>query len=445
MSPASYLTAPPRVAGSSIAPCQRGRPSRLLFSNTLLASPDLAPRPDCAGFPPPCDSGRRRLRVPARTPFPARSEERERDDRRTASRSRRVCRASVAEDGIGGVGGTQARGERGAPSPLGRPARRPARGAAGLARLVRVADRGVPAEVTRVAAVDLGTNTTRLLVADVDDGRVDEVSLRQQITRLGEGVHARRRLLPLPIARVRNVLTDFRREAESLGADRVLAVATSAVRDAENGEAFLGEIEWSYGFTTRLLTGEEEAALTLQGVGELAEGTLVLDVGGGSTELITHERAVSLDVGSVRLTELFGEEIDAIAEYVRPLLPDFVPSAAVGVAGTVTSLAALDLALEKYDRERVHGHVLTLDAVEEQLARLASLPLEERKRLPALDPGRAPVIITGATIVREVLRRYDLDSLRASERDLLHGIALAAAALPEPLEGDAPPGAYTCC
>jgi exopolyphosphatase/guanosine-5'-triphosphate,3'-diphosphate pyrophosphatase len=271
------------------------------------------------------------------------------------------------------------------------------------------------------------------------------VSLRQQITRLGEDVHARRRLLPLPIARVRNVLTDFRREAESLGAERVLAVATSAVRDAENGEAFLGEIEWSYGFTTRLLSGEEEAALTLQGVGEVADGAVVLDVGGGSTELITRERAVSLDVGSVRLTELFGEDVDAIAAYARPLLPDFAPSAAVGVAGTVTSLAALDLGLQEYDREQVHGHVLTLDAVEEQLARLASLPLEERKRLPALDPGRAPVIIAGATIVREVLRHYGLDSLRASERDLLHGIALAAAALPEPVEGDAPPGAYTCC
>jgi len=258
-------------------------------------------------------------------------------------------------------------------------------------------------------------------------------------------VHARRRLLPLPIARVRNVLTDFRREAESLGAERVLAVATSAVRDAENGEAFLGEIEWSYGFTTRLLTGEEEAALTLQGVGDVADGTLVLDVGGGSTELITRERAVSLDIGSVRLTELFGEDVEAIARYVRPLLPELTPSGAVGVAGTVTSLAALDLDLQEYDRERVHGHVLTLDAVEEQLARLASLRLDVRKRLPALDPGRAPVIVAGTTIVREVLRRYGLDSLRASERDLLHGIALAAAELPEPLTGDAPPGAYTCC
>jgi exopolyphosphatase/guanosine-5'-triphosphate,3'-diphosphate pyrophosphatase len=299
--------------------------------------------------------------------------------------------------------------------------------------------------VTRVAAVDLGTNTTRLLVADVDDGCVEEVSLRVQITRLGEDVHARRRLLPLPIARVRNVLTDYRREAESLGAERVLAVATSAVRDAENGEAFLGEVEWSYGFTTQLLSGEEEAALTLRGVGDVSNETLVLDVGGGSTELIMGGRAVSIDVGSVRLTELYGEDIDSIAVHVHRLLPELRPIDAIGVAATVTTLAALDLGLETYDRSRVHGHVFTRDSVEQQLARLASLPLDERRRVPALDPDRAQVIVAGATIVREVLRRYDLDSLRASERDILHGAALAAAELPEPVEGDAPPGAYTCC
>ncbi len=139
--------------------------------------------------------------------------------------------------------------------------------------------------MTRVAAVDLGTNSTRLLVADVEDGRVDEVVRRSVVTRLGEGVDARRRLLPVPIARVRNALTDFRRELEALGAERTLAVATSAVRDADNGEAFLGEVEWSYGFATRLLSGEEEADLTRRGLGAVDVGTLVLDVGGGSTEL----------------------------------------------------------------------------------------------------------------------------------------------------------------
>src|SRR6478735_465529 len=164
--------------------------------------------------------------------------------------------------------------------------------------------------MTRVAAVDLGTNSTRLLVADVEDGSVEEVVRRTVVTRLGEGVDARRRLLPVPVARVRNVLSDFRREAEALGAERALAIATSAVRDAENGEAFLGEVEWSYGFTTRLLTGEEEAELTFRGVatGRGLDETLVLDVGGGSTELILGDGGGiafhdSLDVGAVRLTE----------------------------------------------------------------------------------------------------------------------------------------------
>ena len=205
--------------------------------------------------------------------------------------------------------------------------------------------------MTRVAAVDLGTNTTRLLVADVEDGRLDEVAVRQRITGLGEGVDSRRRLL-LPIARVRNALTDYRRELESLGAERVLAVATSAVRDADNGEAFLGEIEWSYGFATQLLSGDEEAALTLRGVGAVSADTLVLDVGGGSTELVMRDRAVSLDVGSVRLTEQFGEDIDAIAAHVRPFLPDFQPASAIGVAGTITSLAALDLGGPRSSQER---------------------------------------------------------------------------------------------
>ena len=145
----------------------------------------------------------------------------------------------------------------------------------------------------RVAAIDQGTNTTRLLVADVTDGRIDEVLRRSTITRLGEGVDARRRLLPLPIARVRNALSEYRRELESLGAERALLVATSAVRDAENGEAFLGEIEWSYGFTTRLLSGDEEAELTLRGVGAVDDGTIVVDIGGGSTELISSESRVS--------------------------------------------------------------------------------------------------------------------------------------------------------
>jgi exopolyphosphatase/guanosine-5'-triphosphate,3'-diphosphate pyrophosphatase len=296
----------------------------------------------------------------------------------------------------------------------------------------------------RVAAVDLGTNSTRLLVADAD-GTLDEVVRRLAITRLGEGVDERRKLLPLPIARVRNVLSDYRRELEALGAERTLCIGTSAVRDAENGEAFLGEIEWSYGFTTRLLTGEEEAALTLRGIGAVEPGTLVLDIGGGSTELqvVGSDVRVSLDVGCVRLTERFGEDVDAVREHVRALLPEAEAERAVGVAGTVTTIAALDLGLDEYDAARIHGHLVSAEAVEEQLARLAGMTVEARAEI--VEPGRAPVIVAGAAILAEALAFYGLDGIRASERDILHGAALAAAELPEPEEGAAPPGAYTCC
>ena len=317
----------------------------------------------------------------------------------------------------------------------------------------------------RVAAVDLGTNSTRLLVADVVDGRLDEVVRRLKITRLGEGVDERRRLLPAPIARVRNVLTDFRREAEQLGAERTLAIATSAFRDAENGEAFLGEVEWSYGFSTRLLSGHDEAQLTFRGIAtgrEIAAETLVIDIGGGSTELVAggpdglrfHD---SLDLGCVRLTERFlhsdpptAEELSACAEAVRSLLAERVPAdvrpaAAIGVAGTITSLAALDLGLDEYDPDQVHSHVFTRESVERQLARLASVALAERREIPSLEPERAPVIVAGAVILREVLDHFGLNELEASERDILDGAAFEAAGLPEPDEGAAPPGAYTCC
>ena len=303
----------------------------------------------------------------------------------------------------------------------------------------------------RVAAIDLGTNTTRLLVADVVDGTVHDLARRSQITRLGEGVDARGRLLPLPIARVRNTLSEYRRALEGYGAERVLAVATSAVRDAENGEAFLGEVEWSYGFTTRLLSGDEEAELTLRGVG--VEDGLVVDIGGGSTELIGEGLHESIDIGSVRLTERklrsdppTERELEWAAASVRELLPDGPkPQRAVGVAGTITTLAALDLGLEEYDPDRVHGHHLSADGVDRQRHRLAALPLAERREVPALEPERAPVIVAGAVILEEVMAHFGLDEIEASERDILHGIALEAAELPEPVEGDAPPGAYPGC
>jgi exopolyphosphatase/guanosine-5'-triphosphate,3'-diphosphate pyrophosphatase len=287
--------------------------------------------------------------------------------------------------------------------------------------------------VTRVAAIDLGTNATRLLVADVEDGHVEEIQRRTRITKLGEGVDARHRLLPVPIARVRNTLTDYRRELESLGAERTLAVATSAVRDAENGEAFLGEVEWSYGFVTRLLTGDEEAAMTLRGVGPLEPGTVVIDVGGGSTELITGSFRTSMDIGSVRLTERFGIHQGAAAAYIRTQLPPLHAGRALGVDGTTAELAGI-----------AGGRTVTLETIDETLEWLAvSTEAERRARL--IQPDRSEVLAAGVLILRETLRHLGLAAIDASDRDLLNGAALEAAELPERLEGEAPPGAYTCC
>ena len=315
--------------------------------------------------------------------------------------------------------------------------------------------------MTRVAAVDLGTNSTRLLVADVTGDRLDEVVRLLTITRLGEGVDTRKRLLPVPITRVRNALTDYRRELERHGATRTLAIATSAVRDAENGEAFLGEIEWSYGFTTRLLDGTDEAAMMLRGVTAgrpPVQDMLIVDIGGGSTELVVTSSgaapaaSTSLDVGCVRLTERFLKsdpptrpELAGAGAYVRSLLPPYEARSAIGVAGTVTTLATLALGLEEYDPVRTHGHRIFRDSVERELERLAGMTLEERLEVPGIEPGRAAVIVAGVVILREVLAAYGLGEIEVSERDILHGAAFAAAELPEPEEGAAPPGAYTCC
>jgi exopolyphosphatase / guanosine-5'-triphosphate,3'-diphosphate pyrophosphatase len=319
--------------------------------------------------------------------------------------------------------------------------------------------------VTRVGVVDLGTNSTRLLVADVENGSVRELERRLEITRLGEGVDDRRQLLPQAIARARNVLVDYRRAMEGFGAERMLAFGTSALRDAENGEAFLGEIEWSYGFRTRLLSGEEEGLLTFRGVTlgrPVAENTLVVDVGGGSTELILagsdgvrfHQ---SLDLGCVRLTERFLEsdppstrELTECAGYVQSLLNEHVPPGveakhAIGVAGTVTTLATLDLGLEEEDPEVVHGHTLTTTSIADELVRLSTVPVAKLRERRGLHPERAPVIVAGAVVVLETLRYFGFEELEVSEHDIMHGAALAAAELPPSVEGDAPPGAYVCC
>ena len=312
--------------------------------------------------------------------------------------------------------------------------------------------------MTRVAAVDIGTNSTRLLVADVEDGSVRELDRRLEITRLGEGVDERRILLPQAIARVRNVLAEYRRAAEEAGAERTLAFATSAARDADNGEAFLGEVEWSYAFKTRLLGGDKEALLTFRGVSagrDVAPGTVVIDVGGGSTELILGGPDgvafhTSLDLGCVRLTERFGTDFGAAAAHVRDVLAGSVPAevrprAVIGVAGTITTIGTLDLGLDEEDPEIVHGHGLSAETVAAWTERLEGMTVEEIRALRGMHPDRAPVIAAGAVVVHETLVYFGLETLEVSEHDIMHGAALAAAELPAEAEGGAPSSAHTCC
>jgi exopolyphosphatase/guanosine-5'-triphosphate,3'-diphosphate pyrophosphatase len=279
--------------------------------------------------------------------------------------------------------------------------------------------------VPRVAAVDLGTNSTRLLVADVEGDRLDAVVRRTTVTRLGEGVDASRRLSPAAVERVHATLRTYRHELDDLGATAAVAVATSAVRDAANGAEFLRGVEAAFALPTRLLDGDEEARLTRLGVGAVDDRTLVVDVGGGSTELILGSFRTSLDVGSTRLAERFlradpprADELAAAAAHVRSLLPALEVDAAVGVAGTVAQLEAL-------------AGPLTPASVGVELRRLASLTVAQRRELPGLVPGRAPVIVAGAVIVAEVIRRYGLERLAFSLRDLLDGVAFElAGALP---------------
>jgi exopolyphosphatase/guanosine-5'-triphosphate,3'-diphosphate pyrophosphatase len=290
--------------------------------------------------------------------------------------------------------------------------------------------------VSRVAAVDIGSNSTRLLIAEGE--RVH--ARRSVVTRLGEGVDANGRLGERAQERVLNVLAGFR--AAIFGAHRcehAAAVMTSAVRDAANGEAFAARVGEALGFEARLLSGDEEARLTYDGATGGREGEfLVIDIGGGSTELVLGaEFHVSTQIGVVRHSERHlrsdppgPEELDALAEDVRGVLEAHVPvrvrereMTAIAVAGTPTQCAAIDLALEYYDPARVEGHVLTAPRLRELLDRLAALPLARRREVTGLDPARAPVIVAGIAILLEVVRCFDLDRVEVSERDILWGIA----------------------
>jgi exopolyphosphatase/guanosine-5'-triphosphate,3'-diphosphate pyrophosphatase len=301
----------------------------------------------------------------------------------------------------------------------------------------------------RVGIVDIGTNSTRLLVAEVVDGEVRELERRSTVTRLGRGVDTSRQLAAEAIDAVCDAVRDYIAIYEEAGVERVSAIATSAVRDAGNSGAFLAELRERFALDARILDGATEARLTYLGAcaGRAAcEKTLVVDIGGGSTELVIGDGPhvgfyASLQAGTVRHTERHvahdppeAAELEALAGDVRELIAEALGSASlaqanegIAVAGTPTSLAAIDQQLEPYDPDLVHGYVLPLTSIQRMLSELASVPLAERLEVKGLHEGRAPTIVAGVVILIQVMRAFGLDEIEVSEHDILWGAALEAA------------------
>jgi exopolyphosphatase/guanosine-5'-triphosphate,3'-diphosphate pyrophosphatase len=295
----------------------------------------------------------------------------------------------------------------------------------------------------------MGTNSTRLLVAEVD-GRVREIERHSTVTRLGRGVDTSGQLSTEAIEDVCEAVAGYVEIYERHGVERVRAIATSAVRDARNGEMFRAELRERFALDAEILDGAEEARLTY--LGACAERpptpkTLVIDIGGGSTELVIGDGPevgfyASLQVGTVRHTERHithdppeASELEALAGDVQALIGRSLEGAAlaqanvgIGVAGTPTSLAAIEQELDPYDPELVHGYVLSLESIQRMYSRLASMTLEQRLQVVGLHKGRAPTIVAGVVILIQMMRAFGLAEIEVSEHDILWGAALEAAA-----------------
>jgi exopolyphosphatase/guanosine-5'-triphosphate,3'-diphosphate pyrophosphatase len=305
----------------------------------------------------------------------------------------------------------------------------------------------------QVAVVDIGSNSTRLLLADVKDGTVTaELERESTVTRLGAGVDADGRLREDAIERVHSTLGRYRTLVDGHGgADRALAVLTSAVRDAGNGREFAESVRERHGFEPHVLTGDDEARLTFLGATSERDAgdttpALVIDIGGGSTELVIGAGReagfhVSNQAGVVRQTERHihsdpptESALDAVAADVRRILAEGVPAdrrdaveRAIAVAGTATSLGAIAQRLDPYDPAQVHGYVLAASEAERILGELAAISLEQRREVPGLHPDRAPTIVAGVVILLAVLDLFGLREVEISEHDILRGAALGLA------------------
>jgi exopolyphosphatase / guanosine-5'-triphosphate,3'-diphosphate pyrophosphatase len=314
-----------------------------------------------------------------------------------------------------------------------------------------------PGQESRVAAIDCGTNSLRLLVADVDPqaGTLAELDRRMEIVRLGQGVDATGRLAPAALSRTLLALTSYAGLVTAAGATAVRMVATSATRDAANAGDFVAGVRRVLGIAPEVLSGEEEARLSFLGATrELAAEPglarppyLVADIGGGSTEFVLGDpgrvtATVSVDIGCVRMTErhLHGDppalaevaaaraDIDAALDVVAAKIPVTGARTLVGLAGSVTTVAALALGLDRYDAARIHHSAIGTGQVREQTARLLALPQAARARLAVMHPGRVDVIGGGALVLMAIMDRFGFGEVLVSEHDILDGIAWSLAA-----------------
>jgi exopolyphosphatase / guanosine-5'-triphosphate,3'-diphosphate pyrophosphatase len=299
-----------------------------------------------------------------------------------------------------------------------------------------------------IASLDLGTNSTRVLVARPIDGELDVLDRRNTITRLGQGVGASGRLAPEAIERTLDCLRAYREILDRHGVERVRVAATSASRDAANRDEFFDAVEGLVGTRPELLSGDEEGRLSFLGAtGGLDPATgpfLVVDIGGGSTELIVGtervEGVMSIDIGCVRLTEKFllhdppqPEELTAcisLSEAYRGDVAREIPAVAeartlVGLAGTITTVAAVEIGLETYDRDRIHHFHLTRDAAEDVFRTLATEARADRIHNPGLEEARADVIVAGCCVLVALFRHFGFDEMIVSESDILDGLALS--------------------
>ncbi|MFB8113031.1 exopolyphosphatase [[Kitasatospora] papulosa] len=313
--------------------------------------------------------------------------------------------------------------------------------------------------MTRVAAVDCGTNSIRLLVADVDPATGDftELDRRMRIVRLGQGVDRTGRLAPEALERTFDACRDYAAAIKELGAERIRFVATSASRDAENSDTFVRGVREILGVEPEVVTGDLEAQLSfdgatkeLVGADHLEKPYLVVDIGGGSTEFVVGDDRVraarSVDIGCVRMTErhlvLDGAVVDpptpdriaairadvaAALDLVEETVPIASAATLVGLAGTVTTVAAMALGLEEYDSEAIHHSRVSVERVRELTERLLASTHEERAAIPAMHPGRVDVIASGALVLLAVMERAGAREVVVSEHDILDGIAWSAA------------------